>query len=243
MPTVLILGAASDMAVAIAEKFASRGYFLQLAARNANRLAPLKSDVSIRYNSSAQLLEFDALAFDTHKSFFENLSPKPDVTICVFGLLGDHDAALKDWRQASKIIDTNYTGAVSVLNVAAEYYATQKKGVMAGVSSVAGERGRQSNYLYGSAKAGFTAYLSGLRNRMYHLGVHVVTIQPGFVYTRMTQDLSLPPLLTANPKLVAATVYKAVTGKKNVVYVKWFWRWIMLVIRTIPEFIFKKLKL
>ncbi|MEP7257118.1 MAG: SDR family oxidoreductase [Flavitalea sp.] len=243
MPTVLILGAASDMAVAIAEKFASKGYSLQLAARNAGRLAPLQSDVQIRYKSSAALLEFDALAFDTHKTFFDSLSPKPDVTISVFGLLGDHDSALKDWNLASDIISTNYTGAVSILNVAAEYYATLKKGVIAGVSSVAGERGRQSNYLYGSAKAGFTAYLSGLRNRMYHLGVHVVTVQPGFVYTRMTENLSLPPLLTAKPQQVAETVYKAVTGKKNVVYVKWFWRWIMLVIKTIPEFIFKKLKL
>ena len=243
MPTVLILGAASDMAVAIAEKFASRGYNLQLAARNADRLAPLRSDVNIRYKATADLLEFDALAFASHKSFFDHLSPKPDVVICVFGLLGDQEAAMNDWLQAERIIDTNFTGAVSILNAAAAYYTTQKKGIIAGISSVAGERGRQSNYLYGSAKAGFTAYLSGLRNRMHQHGVHVVSIQPGFVYTRMTQDLTLPPLLTATPKEVASAVFSGVNGKKNVVYVKWFWRWIMLIIRSIPEFIFKKLKL
>ena len=108
---------------------------------------------------------------------------------------------------------------------------------------VAGERGRQSNYLYGSAKAGFTAYLSGLRNRLFHHGLHVLSIQPGFVYTRMTEGLTLPPLLTATPEQVASAVSKAIDKKKNVVYVKWFWRWIMLIIKSIPEFLFKKLKL
>lgn len=243
MPNLLILGAASDMAIAIAGEFASKGYSLQLAARNTERLAPVKSDLAIRYNVSVDLLEFDALAFDGHAQFFEKLSPKPDAVICVFGYLGDQEEAMKNWSETANILHTNYTGAVSILNVAANYYASQRKGTIVGISSVAGERGRQSNYLYGSAKAGFTAYLSGLRNRMYHSGVHVASIQPGFVYTRMTQHLVLPPLLTATPQQVAETVYKAVIHKKNVAYVKWFWRWIMFIIRSIPEFVFKKLKL
>jgi short-subunit dehydrogenase len=243
MPTVLILGAASDIAAAIAEKFASEGYSIQLAARNSERLFPLQSDLAIKYTSRVSLHEFDALAFDAHHAFFEELSPKPDVTVCVFGYLGENEKAVTDWSQASKIIHTNYTGAVSILNVAAAYYSSKKEGVIVGISSVAGERGRQSNYIYGSAKAGFTAYLSGLRNSLFHKGVHVVTVQPGFVYTRMTEELSLPPLLTAKPEQVADSVYKAVFWKKNVVYVKWFWRWIMYIIKSIPEFIFKKLKL
>src|SRR5690606_29580177 len=98
------------------------------------------------------------------------------------------------------------------------------------------ERGRQSNYLYGSAKAGFTAYLSGLRNRLCKSGVHVTTINPGFVYTKMTEDMKLPPLLTSRPAEVAEAAYTAVEKKKNVVYVKWFWRWIMLAIKSVPEF-------
>lgn len=243
MATVLILGAASDMAIAIAEKFASKGYNIQLAARNVDRLQPLQSDLAIKFGSRVSIHEFDAVDFNTHKSFFDQLAPKPDVTICVFGYLGDNEKAAKDWQQASRIINTNYTGAVSILNVVADYYASQQQGTIAGISSVAGERGRQSNYLYGSAKAGFTAYLSGLRNSLYHKGVHVVTIQPGFVYTKMTQDLSLPPLLTAKPQEVAESVYNAVVKKKNMVYVKWFWSPIMGIIRNIPEFIFKKLKL
>lgn len=243
MPTVLILGAASDMAVAIAEKFASKGYNIQLAARNANRLVALQSDLKIRFGSVVTMHEFDALDFDSHPRFFESLSPKPEVTVCVFGYLGENEKAIADWSQASRIINTNYTGAVSILNIIAQHYAAINKGVIAGISSVAGERGRQSNFLYGSAKAGFTAYLSGLRNSMFHKKVHVVTVQPGFVYTKMTEDLSLPPLLTAKPEAVAEAVYNAVTKKKNVVYVKWFWRPIMTVIKNIPESIFKKLKL
>jgi short-subunit dehydrogenase len=141
------------------------------------------------------------------------------------------------------MIHTNYTGAVSILNVVSRYYEQQKEGVIVGISSVAGERGRQSNYIYGSAKAGFTAYLSGLRNRMFREGVHVLSVQPGFVYTRMTENLKLPALLTAKPEDVGAAVYSAVEKKKNIIYVKWFWRWIMLIITSIPEFIFKKLKL
>jgi short-subunit dehydrogenase len=100
-----------------------------------------------------------------------------------------------------------------------------------------------SNYIYGSAKAGFTTYLSGLRNRLFHKNVHVVTVLPGFVYTKMTENLALPALLTAQPSVVADNVYEAIVKKKNIIYTKWFWRVIMCVIKAIPEFIFKKLKL
>jgi decaprenylphospho-beta-D-erythro-pentofuranosid-2-ulose 2-reductase len=243
MPTVLVLGAASDMAVAIAKVFASKGYAVQLAARNVQRLQPLQSDIAIRYQVSVTLHEFDAMQFDHHTRFFNELPVKPDVTVCVFGYLGENETARSNWAETTKIIHTNYTGAVSILNAVSNDYAAQKKGTIVGISSVAGERGRQSNYIYGSAKAGFTAYLSGLRNRMFPEGVHVVSVQPGFVYTRMTENIKLPPLLTAKPEDVAVAVYKAVEQKKNTIYVKWFWRWIMLIIKSIPEFIFKKLKL
>jgi decaprenylphospho-beta-D-erythro-pentofuranosid-2-ulose 2-reductase len=243
MPTVLVLGAASDMAVAIAKVFASKGYDVQLAARQVQRLQPLQSDITIRYHVAVTLHEFDAMHFEQHERFFHALPVKPDVTICVFGYLGENETARTSWTESARIIHTNYTGAVSILNAAGNYYASQKKGTVVGISSVAGERGRQSNYIYGSAKAGFTAYLSGLRNRLFHEGVHVVTVQPGFVYTRMTENLKLPPLLTAKPEDVAVAVYKAVDKKKNLIYVKWFWRWIMLIIKSVPEFMFKKLKL
>lgn len=231
------------MAIAISEKFASKGFHVQLAARNVQRLEPLQSDLAIKYSSRVSIHEFDATNFDSHQGFFDSLSPKPDVTVCVFGYLGENEKAVGDWTEASKIIHTNYTGAVSILNIVAAHYASTQEGVIAGIASVAGERGRQSNYLYGSAKAGFMAYLSGLRNRLYRKGVHVVTVQPGFVYTKMTENIALPKMLTAKPEEVADAVYHAIHKKNNVVYVKWFWRWIMMIIRNVPEPIFKRLKL
>jgi decaprenylphospho-beta-D-erythro-pentofuranosid-2-ulose 2-reductase len=243
MATVLLLGATSDMAVAIARKLADKGNNIQLAARNVNRLQALQSDISVRYNVNCTIHEFDATNFDSHASFYQSLSPKPDITICVFGYMSDNITAVKNWNETQQMINSNYTGAVSILNIIAENYAAKKSGTIVGVSSVAGERGRQSNYIYGSAKAGFTAYLSGLRNRLYHDNVHVVTVLPGFVNTKMTAELNLPPLLTANTEQVADAVEKAIRKKQNVVYVKWFWKWIIKIIKTIPENMFKKTKL
>ena len=243
MPTVLILGATSEMAMAIAKKFGAEGYDIQLAARNIEQLKSLQSDIAIRYNVKCTAHTFNATDYLFHKAFFTQLSPSPDITICVFGYLGENEKAMNDWDEAENIIKTNYTGAVSILNIAAAHYISVGNGCIVGISSVAGERGRQSNYIYGSAKAGFTAYLSGLRNRLTKEGAHVVTVLPGFVYTRMTEELNLPKLLTANPVEVGDAVFQAVKNSKNVIYVRWFWRWIMLIIKLVPEPIFKKLKL
>lgn len=243
MPTLLVLGATSDMAIAIAKKFAAEGYRLQLAARNVSRLSRLQADLSISRGVECSLHEFDAEAVNTHAAFFSALPEQPDITICVFGYLGNQPLGQSDWTECHHILQINYVGAVAILNLVANAYEAQGKGTIVGISSVAGERGRQSNYLYGSAKAGFTAYLSGLRNRLFKNNVHVLTVQPGFVYTRMTEGMPLPKLLTATPEIVAGAVYHAVVKKKNVIYVKWFWRWIMLIIKSIPEFMFKKMKL
>ncbi|MBX2925311.1 MAG: SDR family oxidoreductase [Chitinophagaceae bacterium] len=240
MPTVLILGATSDIGNAIARKFASNKYNLHLGARSVQSLQAICTDLSIRYNIECTAHDFDALDFSKHHSFYEQLHPKPDITICVFGYMNDNEVVINSQEETLRTIHTNYTGAVSILNIVAQEYASQKKGTIAGISSVAGERGRQSNYIYGSAKAGFTAYLSGLRNKMYHSNVHVLTVLPGFVYTKMTEHLTLPKLLTASADQVANAVYNAVQRKKNVIYVKWFWRWIMYIIKWIPESIFKK---
>src|SRR5690606_2810480 len=111
------------------------------------------------------------------------------------------------------------------------------------ISSVAGERGRQSNFIYGCAKAGFSAYLSGLRNKLFHSGVHVMTVKPGFIRTAMTEGMPLPPSLTASPEKIASDIFNAFRKKKNIIYSLWIWRYIMCIIRNIPEFLFKKLKL
>jgi len=241
METVLVLGATSDIGIAIAKKFAAVGYNIQLAARKPELLGPLKSDIEIRYKVACSVHAFDALKYNTHAVFFAAL--QPDVTITIFGTMYEEDDAFNDWTLAEGMINTNYTGAVSILNIAAKYYIAQQKGAIIGVSSVAGDRGRASKLIYGSSKAAFTAYLAGLRNKCFKDNVHVMTVKPGFVYTRMTENMPLPKPLTSTPDEVANIAYNGFIKKKNTIYVKWFWRYIMLIIKNIPEFQFKKMKL
>ncbi len=243
MKWVLILGAGSDVGVACARKFAENGYSIVLAGRNAQRFEPMASDLAIRFSVQARTCEFDAVDFPGHDRLTEELGLVPDVVICVFGYLGDQKEAVVDWKHSQRIIDANYSGAVSVLNVLSRAMVQRGQGSIIGISSVAGERGRQSNYIYGSAKAGFTAYLSGLRNELTQHKIPVLTVKPGFIDTKMTEELELPPLLTAQPGEVAQKIYKAYRKKKDVIYVKSIWRWIMWIIRNIPEFVFKKMKL
>ena len=243
METVLVLGATSDIGIAIAKKFASEKYNVQLAARKPELLGPLQSDIQIRYNVECGVYAFDALIFHSHSMFFETLDPKPEITICIFGTMDDEEDAFNNWNLTQRMIDTNYTGAVSVLNIAARTYIKNKKGTIIGISSVAGDRGRASKMIYGSSKAAFNAYLAGLRNKCFKDNVHVVTVKPGFVYTRMTENMELPALLTSTPAYLADVVYNGFAKKKNVIYIKWFWRYIMLIIKSIPEFQFKKMKL
>ena len=243
METVLILGATSDIAIAIAKKFASEKYNIQLAARKPEQLAAVQSDIKIRYGVDCSTHAFDALQYHTHQVFFAGLNPKPDVTITVFGIMDEEEDAFNDWELTQRMINTNYTGAVSILNIAAKYYIGRKQGTIIGISSVAGDRGRASKLVYGSSKAAFNAYLAGLRNKCFKDNVHVMTVKPGFVYTRMTENLPLPKPLTSTGAQVADIIYNGFKKKKNTVYVKWFWRYIMLIIKNIPEFQFKKMKL
>ena len=163
--------------------------------------------------------------------------------VCAFGYLGDNEEAKSDFIEARKIMETNYIGCVSILNIIANDFEKRKRGFIIGISSVAGDRGRQSNYYYGSAKAGFTAYLSGLRNRLHRSGINVLTVKPGFVRTQMTEGMELPPLLTAHPEKTARDIYKSWKKGKMTLYTKWFWRHIMLIIKYIPETIFKRMSL
>jgi decaprenylphospho-beta-D-erythro-pentofuranosid-2-ulose 2-reductase len=240
---VLILGATSDMAIAIARQLATEGYAITLAGRSTERLSAMEGDLRVRYKAQVASAYFDALDFSSHQSFYDTLADKPDVVICVFGMLGEQPEAETDWQHCHDIINSNYTGAVSILNIIANDFERRRHGVIVGISSVAGERGRQSNYIYGSAKAGFTVYLSGLRNRMFRHNVHVLTVKPGFVKTKMIENISTPGMLTASPKTVASKISRAIVQKKNTLYVLPVWSLIMCVIRMIPETVFKRLKL
>lgn len=242
-PPVLILGARSDIGKAVAHKFASLGHPIQLAARNASALAADKADMELRHGVAVNLLEFDALETDTHESFVAALPQLPQVAVCAVGLMGEQAENEHDIQAACRVMRSNYEGPASILAVLANSFEARGSGVLVGISSVAGDRGRATNYIYGSAKAGFTAFLSGLRNRLAKRGVHVVTVLPGFVATQMTEGMDLPAKLTAEPSEVADAIARAVERKKDVVYVRPIWRLIMLIIRNIPERFFKSMKI
>lgn len=240
---VLILGARSDMARAVAHKFAALGHPIQLAARNAESMQADRTDMELRYRVPISLHEFDVLDTAHHGDFVAALPDLPGIAVCAVGIMGEQAVNEKDRAAASLVMRSNYEGPASILAELANRFDASGRGTLVGISSVAGERGRATNYVYGSAKAGFTAFLSGLRNRLAKRGVHVVTVLPGFVATRMTEGMDLPARLTAQPEEVAEAIAKAVERGRDVVYVRPIWRLVMLIIRSIPERIFKKLKL
>lgn len=245
MSTLLILGSSSDVGIACAHRFAKEGFDLILATRNGDEYQRnLAADLSIRYNVHVVSVQFDALATSSHKSFYESLGVKPNVVLSVFGYLGNHEQALSDFTQANLIIASNFVGNVSILGIIANDMESKREGTIICVSSVAGERGRKSNYIYGSSKAGLTAFLSGLRARLAASNVHVATIIPGFIKTKMVESLpETPKPITASAAQVADAIWLANKAKKDVVYVLPIWRLIMFIIRNIPERIFKKTNL
>lgn len=243
--SLLVLGANSLIAQAAAAKFAEAGHEIIFAGRNIDDIKKLANDFNIRYKTACTSEHFDALDYQSHKKFLEDVLAKNsalDYVLIAFGYLGAQEKSQIDFEEAHRTIDTNYTGVVSICELIAAEFESRKKGNIAVISSVAGDRGRQSNYMYGSAKAGLTAYLSGLRSRMFKSGVNVLTIKPGFVDTPMTYGMPLPKLLTASPQKVGGDIYKAMIKRKSIKYTPFYWKWIMAVVKSVPEFIFKKLK-
>jgi decaprenylphospho-beta-D-erythro-pentofuranosid-2-ulose 2-reductase len=241
---VLILGATSAIARATAVAFAARGASLYLASRDSEELRRIAADIKVRYGVEAHHGLFDAEATDGHEAFFKSVlatMPKLSGVVLAFGYLGDQQTA-RDFSVGAKVIAANFTGAASILSHCANYFELQKSGFIIGISSVAGDRGRQSNYVYGAAKGALSLYLQGLRNRLYASGVRVITVKPGFVDTAMTYGL--PGLfLVASPQSIGERIVRALGKSADVVYLPWFWRYIMLIIQHIPEQIFKRLKL
>lgn len=243
MSYILIIGAKSDIAKEIAREYAKNGYNLYLAARDSKDLEDFANDINIRSEVQVELKELDVIDFENHQKFYESLEPRPQGVIFVAGYMVDQKECETDWSKTLNTINVNFTGAVSLLNIVANDMEKRKKGFIVGVSSVAGERGRKANYIYGSAKAGFSTYLSGLRNRLYESGVKVLTVRPGFVNTKMTAGLDLPSKLTAQPEDVAKEIYNAQQKGKDVLYTKSVWKYIMTIIKMIPEWKFKKMSI
>lgn len=243
MPTVLVLGGTSTIARAIAAELAVRGFDLALAGRDAAELAAVAADLRSRHGVKTSVHLVDALEADAHAAALRPaLTADLRGAVLAIGYLGDQRRAETDVAEARRIIDTNLTGCVSALNLVAAHLAATGGGFVCALSSVAGDRGRRSNYIYGAAKAGLTTYLAGLRNRYARDGVRVLTVKAGVVDTRMSAGMPGAGL-AASPQSVARSVVRALTGGRDTVYVPWFWRWIMLIIRAIPERIFKRLSL
>ncbi len=240
---VLILGATSDIGLAIAHQFAKEGYPIQLASRDVKRLESDRADLEIRYSTKVSLHEFDAIKTVSHQRFVKKLPIMPGIVVCAVGYMGNQFESERDIKSASLVMRSNFEGPVSILAEFANHFEQRRSGTIIGISSVAGERGRASNYVYGSSKAGFTAFLSGLRNRLADKGVHVMTVLPGFILTKMTFDLGLPPFLTASPNALAEYVYKSYLKKKDIIYFYKRWRLIMVLLCHIPERYFKKMKI
>lgn len=240
---ILVLGADSDIAKATIKKYAENGYNFYLAGRFLDELQKDAEDYMLRYKCEVEPVCFDALKYDEHKKFYDDLKEKPIGVICAFGYLGDQEKAQSDFNEAKMILDTNYTGCMSILEIIAADFEKRKEGFIIAISSVAGDRGRKSNYIYGSAKGALTVYLSGLRNRLFEAGVSVITVKPGFVATKMTEGLDIPEKLTAKPEEVANDIFKAQQKGKPIKYTKWFWKYIMLIIRYIPEKMFRKMSI
>jgi len=246
MPLLLVLGATSDMARATASVFCSNGWDLVLAARDVEAAKTVSRDLALRAGrdqDSFEIFAFDALAPETHAPFWNSLPRCPDGVLCAVGGGGDPSLAQHDLTLADQILRANFTGLVPVLLLAADAFEARGSGLIIGIGSVAGDRGRAANYIYGSAKAGFAVFLAGLRNRLAMKGISVIIVKPGPAYTKMSEGLALNPLLTARPDEIGRAIYSAYKKGKHLVYVKPIWRFIMLIIMHIPDFIFSRMNL
>lgn len=242
---VLILGATSAIARHVAAALARRGHALFLAGRDAGEMERLVQDLQLRFKVEVAAGNFDAEEYSSHAGFLRQVLERMGElhgVVVAFGYLGEHEQAIHDFAECERIIARNFTGAVSILNHCADHLEHRRAGFIIGISSVAGDLGRQSNYVYGSAKAGLSVYLQGLRNRLSFAGVRVLTVKPGFVDTPMT--FGLPRLfLVATPEKIGDGIVRALHRGNEVVYLPWFWRWVMLALRLMPDKIRKRLKL
>lgn len=241
MKYILIIGAGSDIARPLAYLYAKHGYGIYLASRSIDQLKRDANDITVRFSVDATAYHFDVTETDHHQQFYDSLPVKPAGVISLAGTLGEQQLSERDFSAARQVIDANFTGLISILHIIAADFEKRGEGFIVGVSSVAGEKGRKSNYVYASAKAGFTTFLSGLRNRLHSSNVQVMTVHPGFIRTKMIAGRTTPGIITATPEEVANDIFTSQQSGKDFVYSKWFWRWIMLVFKMIPESVVKKL--
>lgn len=245
--TYVILGSLSGMARAICVALAQRGNELVLVARSAEELAFQSADLHTRFGATVHCLAADAANLEQIKELPTQCcmvlgGRAPDAVILCWGVMFAQQEAERSAEHIRRLFDVNLTSAAIVLQGFAN--RMNRSGVIAGISSVAGDRGRGSNYLYGATKAGLSALLDGMRHRCWKTGPHVLTIKPGFVATPMTENIvKQDSLLCASPEQVATEVLRAIDRRQAVIYTLWVWRWIMAIIRALPETVFLRTRL
>jgi short-subunit dehydrogenase len=245
MQKVLIIGATSAIAEATARRFAESGASLYLLGRNKERLTGLVGDLKVRGAASVAYATFDADDFQMHEAMLDRAITEMsgiDVVLIAHGTLSDQKACEKSFKLTLQELNTNVISVISLLTHLANRFEMQRHGTIAVISSVAGDRGRQSNYIYGTAKGALSTFLQGLRNRLHKSGVQVLTIKPGFVDTPMTASFKKGPLW-ASPEHIAKGIAQAIKKNRDNVYLPNWWAIIMLIIRNVPERVFKSMSL
>ncbi len=246
MKNILIVGATSAIALACARQWATEGARFFLVARNGERLKQVADDLSARGAQLASRHQLDINSLEHHADMLEQCVGALgtiDIVLVAPGTLPDQAACQADPAVAVREFNTNATSVIALLTRIANTLEAQRRGTLAVISSVAADRGRPSNYLYGSAKAALSAFCEGLNARLFKAGVHVLTIKPGFVSTPMTEGLPLPGPLVASPEKVASDIVRAIGKRKDTLYTPWFWSIIMLIIRSVPRPVFKRTSL
>lgn len=242
---ILVIGATSVIALEALRKMAAPGKRFFLVARSREKLESVAQDLKARGVSSADTMVADLADFSRHSDIIDKANSSLhgiDLVFVAHGVLGDPNKALEYYSEFEDIIRVNFLSVVSLLTNVIALMQKQKKGKIAVIGSVAGDRGRQNNPAYCSAKGALAIYLGGLRNRLHNDGIHVLTIKPGFVDTPMTDGMRKGPLF-ASPQSVANGIVRAIAHNRNIVYIPWFWRIIMTIIVHIPEVVFKRLKI
>jgi decaprenylphospho-beta-D-erythro-pentofuranosid-2-ulose 2-reductase len=242
---VLILGATSAIAAAAAREYAAEGARFYLTARNPAKLAATADDLRVRGAAQVETAVLDMLDTPRHAAIIEDAVLKLgqlDIALLAHGVLPDQARCEADVETTLNTLEVNFSSMVAMLTLLANRFEGQGRGCIAVISSVAGDRGRQSNYVYGATKGGLTVFLQGLRNRLFRSGVAVVTLKPGFVDTPMTAGIPKNALF-ASPATAGRAIHRAIEAGRDVAYIPGFWRLILLVVKSIPESIFKRLRL
>src|SRR6266700_6129958 len=242
---IMIIGATSSIAHETAKHFAKNHAHLYLIARNPEKLETIKNDLTVRGAKHVETQHLDLNNLDQHHELIQTAIQTLgvlDTVLISHGTLADQQLCQQSVTKTIEELTTNFTSVISLLTIIANYFEQQRHGTIAVVTSVAGDRGRPSNYIYGTSKGAVTIFLQGLRSRLSKSGVTVLTIKPGLVDTPMTASLNKGPLF-AQPGKVGKSIYKAIKKRKDIIYIPWFWRPIMLIVKSIPEPIFKRLSL